>query len=123
VEQQLKSVYTEKSQREGSPVDITISELAARQSIMQLTGFQLPTNKVLLERIRFCMRVFSKHVQEVFQYVVWELIRPIFPLKHGWIGNLEGCKFRDVQLRKRFRKLLEQLSDGVGESIPLVCQD
>ena len=41
-----------------------------------------------------------------------------------WIDNeREGCKFNDVRLEKRFEKLLRQLSDGIGESIPLSCQD
>jgi Transposase DNA-binding len=29
----------------------------------------------------------------------------------------------DERLTKRFRTLLEQLSDGRGESIPMACQD
>ncbi|MGC0773273.1 MAG: IS4 family transposase [Candidatus Acidiferrum sp.] len=41
-----------------------------------------------------------------------------------WIDReLVGSEFRDARLNKRFRKLFEQLSDGIGESIPLVCQD
>jgi hypothetical protein len=41
-----------------------------------------------------------------------------------WIDReLAGSEFRDVRLHKRFRKLFEQLSEGTGESIPLVCQD
>ncbi len=41
-----------------------------------------------------------------------------------WIDReLAGSEFRDVRLNKRFRKLFEQLSEGTGESIPLVCQD
>ena len=41
-----------------------------------------------------------------------------------WIDReLAGSEFRDARLNKRFRKLFEQLSDGIGESIPLVCQD
>jgi hypothetical protein len=41
-----------------------------------------------------------------------------------WIDReLVGSEFRDVRLNKRFRKLFEQLSEGTGESIPLVCQD
>ncbi len=41
-----------------------------------------------------------------------------------WIAReLAGSEFRDARLNKRFRKLFEQLSDGLGESIPLVCQD
>lgn len=42
----------------------------------------------------------------------------------SWINQeLAGCEFKDMRLGKRFRKLLEQLSDGTGESIPLACQD
>jgi len=42
----------------------------------------------------------------------------------SWIDEeLAGCQFRDMRLGKRFRKLLEQLSEGTGESIPLACQD
>ena len=41
-----------------------------------------------------------------------------------WIDReLAGSEFKDARLNKRFRKLFEQLSDGTGESIPLVCQD
>lgn len=41
-----------------------------------------------------------------------------------WIDReLVGSEFRDARLNKRFRRLFEQLSDGIGESIPLVCQD
>jgi Transposase DNA-binding/Transposase Tn5 dimerisation domain len=41
-----------------------------------------------------------------------------------WIEReLVGSEFTDVRLNKRFRKLFQQLSEGTGESIPLVCQD
>src|SRR2546423_34184 len=41
-----------------------------------------------------------------------------------WIDEeLGGGQFGDVRLDQRLRTLLEQLSAGVGESIPLVCQD
>ena len=41
-----------------------------------------------------------------------------------WIDReLAGSELRDVRLNKRFRKPFEQLSEGTGESIPLVCQD
>jgi hypothetical protein len=41
-----------------------------------------------------------------------------------WIDvELAGCEFNDVRLNKRFRKLVEQLSGGIGESIPWACQD
>ena len=33
------------------------------------------------------------------------------------------CEFQDLRLGKRFRKLLEQLSENVGGSIPWACQD
>jgi hypothetical protein len=33
------------------------------------------------------------------------------------------CHFKDVRLQKRLGMLLEQMSGGVGESIPFVCQD
>jgi hypothetical protein len=43
---------------------------------------------------------------------------------NAWIDQeLLGGQFGDVRLEERFRTLLEQLSNGVGESIPLVCQD
>jgi len=46
------------------------------------------------------------------------------PQTKTWIDReLAGSEFRDVRLNKRFRKLFEQLSEGTGESIPLVCQD
>jgi hypothetical protein len=42
----------------------------------------------------------------------------------GWVDReLAGCQFKDERLGKRFRTLLEQLSDGTGESIPMACQD
>jgi hypothetical protein len=42
----------------------------------------------------------------------------------SWIDQeLEECTFVDERLGKRFRTLLEQLSDGTGESIPMACQD
>jgi hypothetical protein len=33
------------------------------------------------------------------------------------------CEFDDVRLGRRFRSLLEQICEAVGESIPLACQD
>ena len=33
------------------------------------------------------------------------------------------CRFHDERHRKRFRKLLLQLANGVGSSIPWMCQD
>jgi len=46
-----------------------------------------------------------------------------FPTETWMERELAGCKFRDVRLEKRFRKLFEQLSGAPGESIPMVCQD
>lgn len=44
--------------------------------------------------------------------------------KTSWIDNeLAGCHFSDTRLGKRFRTLVERLSEGVGESIPMACQD
>lgn len=46
------------------------------------------------------------------------------PVRNTWIDQeCKECKFADVRLGKRFRKLVEQVSDGVGDSIPLACQD
>jgi len=46
-------------------------------------------------------------------------------LEHNiWLSHeLSGCKFKDEHLGKRFRTLIEQLWNGVGESIPFACQD
>jgi hypothetical protein len=42
----------------------------------------------------------------------------------SWINDeLAGCKFADVRLEKRFRTLVEHLSEGIGETIPMACQD
>jgi hypothetical protein len=42
----------------------------------------------------------------------------------SWIDQeLAGCEFADVRLGRRFRTLVERLSDGIGESIPMACQD
>ena len=42
----------------------------------------------------------------------------------AWIDQeLAGCKFADVRLEKRFKVLVERLSEGIGESIPMACQD
>ena len=42
----------------------------------------------------------------------------------SWIyQEIEKCTFVDERLGKRFRTLLEQLSGGAGESIPMACQD
>jgi Transposase DNA-binding/Transposase DDE domain len=42
----------------------------------------------------------------------------------SWLNDeLEGCNFADVRLGKRFRIVLERFSQGLGETIPLACQD
>jgi hypothetical protein len=42
----------------------------------------------------------------------------------SWIDKeLAGCTFRDMRLEKRFRLLVERLSEAIGESIPMACQD
>jgi Transposase DNA-binding len=42
----------------------------------------------------------------------------------AWVDQeLAGCKFADGRLEKRFRVLVERLSEGIGESIPMACQD
>ncbi len=41
-----------------------------------------------------------------------------------WIDNeLARCKFRDERHGERLRKLLDQLSENIGGSIPWACQD
>ena len=53
-----------------------------------------------------------------------EVAPPTASQTETWIAReLAGSQFQDARLNKRFRKLFEQLSDGVGQSIPLVCQD
>ena len=42
----------------------------------------------------------------------------------SWIDQeLAGCEFADARLAKRFRTVVEQLSQGIGETIPMACQD
>jgi hypothetical protein len=42
----------------------------------------------------------------------------------AWLDDeLAACVFRDVRLGRRLRLLVERLWNGVGETIPLVCQD
>jgi hypothetical protein len=42
----------------------------------------------------------------------------------SWIDQeLAGCKFADERLGKRFGMLMEQLSSGLGKTIPLACGD
>jgi hypothetical protein len=42
----------------------------------------------------------------------------------SWIDQeLAGCAFADARLDKRFRTLVGRLSEGIGETIPMACQD
>lgn len=42
----------------------------------------------------------------------------------AWIEQeLAGCTFADVRLASRFKRLVERLAEGIGESIPMACQD
>ena len=42
----------------------------------------------------------------------------------AWIDQeLADCRFSDARHGKRFRKLLQLLSSGIGGSIPWICQD
>lgn len=42
----------------------------------------------------------------------------------SWIDDeLAGCEFKDARLGTRFRCLLERMSNGIGNTIPLACQD
>ena len=42
----------------------------------------------------------------------------------SWIDQgLGGCECADARLAKRFRTLVEQRSEGIGETIPMACQD
>ena len=42
----------------------------------------------------------------------------------SWIDQeLAGCEFADARLGKRFKTFVEQLSEGIGETIPMACQD
>jgi len=41
-----------------------------------------------------------------------------------WLDDeLAGCEFEDKRLGMRFRKLVRNLAESIGESIPLACQD
>jgi Transposase DNA-binding len=42
----------------------------------------------------------------------------------SWFDEeLVACRVADARLEKRFRSLLEKLSKGLGETIPMACQD
>ena len=41
-----------------------------------------------------------------------------------WLDcDIASCNFKDKRLKERFRKLLEQIWNGVGQTIPFACQD
>jgi len=45
-------------------------------------------------------------------------------IESGWVEReVDGCEFADERLKRRFGRLLDQLGNAPGESIPLVCQD
>jgi hypothetical protein len=37
--------------------------------------------------------------------------------------EVAGCKFKDLRLAERFRKLLKQIGSAIGQAIPFACQD
>jgi hypothetical protein len=42
----------------------------------------------------------------------------------SWIDQeLAGCRFADTRIVKRFGMLMEQLSTGLGKTLPLACGD
>jgi Transposase DNA-binding len=42
----------------------------------------------------------------------------------SWVDReIAACEFADVRLGRRFRDVLGQIGDAVGESIPMACQD
>jgi hypothetical protein len=42
----------------------------------------------------------------------------------SWLDNeLAACRFADKRLGKRFQNLAKQLSEDMGESIPMACED
>ena len=41
----------------------------------------------------------------------------------GWVVDEAACTFNDDRLDRRFVTLLEQLTEGVGKTIPFSCQD
>src|SRR4051794_25607144 len=44
--------------------------------------------------------------------------------ERAWFEKeVEASEFRDARLRKRFGMVLERLWSGIGQTIPLACQD
>ena len=37
--------------------------------------------------------------------------------------DLAGCGFKDARVGRRFKKLVRQLSQKIGQPIPMACQD
>src|SRR6266700_2224327 len=61
--------------------------------------------------------------QELLGPTVEDSHAVVFPRK-TWINQeLSGCKFKDARHGKRIGKLLVQLSEEIGGSIPWACQD
>ena len=45
-------------------------------------------------------------------------------LSSEWLDQeTAACKFKDKRLGKRFKSLLTQLWNGIGETVPFACQD
>ncbi len=41
-----------------------------------------------------------------------------------WLDHdIASCNFKDKRLKERFRKILEQIWNGIGKTIPFACQD
>jgi hypothetical protein len=41
-----------------------------------------------------------------------------------WVdGEIDESVFKDARLGKRFRELFIRMGGGIGESVPLACQD
>src|SRR5947209_16435649 len=49
--------------------------------------------------------------------------RPFNDAAHWVDGEIDQGAFKDARLGKRFRELLTRMGGGLGESIPLACQD
>jgi len=46
------------------------------------------------------------------------------PEDESWVDReVAGCKFEDLRLGERFRKLLKQIGSAIGQAIPFACQD
>jgi len=46
------------------------------------------------------------------------------PEDESWADReVAGCKFKDLRLGERFRKLLKQIGSAIGQAIPFACQD